>query len=127
MNDKKITLINAQKAAAAIGPYSHAALANGFLFLSGQLGLDPKLMLLPEGIEAQTHQALKNIQEILAANQKSFSNVVKTTIFLKNMSDFPSVNVIYGNYFNGHLPARSCVAVAELPKNALIEIEVIAY
>lgn len=115
--------INSANAPAAIGPYSQAVAANGFLFLSGQLGLEPASMILPEGIEAQTHQVFKNIKAILNQAGKDFSDVVKTTVFLTNMEHFTAVNIIYGNYFGDHRPARSCIAVAQLPKNALIEIE----
>lgn len=126
MKHKKITLITSAQAPIAIGPYSQAALVNDILFLSGQLGMDPHTMQLVEGIEAQTHQALKNCAVILAQANKTFEDVIKTTIFLKSMDDFATVNIIYSNYFTNHLPARSCVAVSELPKNGLIEIELIA-
>lgn len=115
--------INSPGAPAAIGPYSHAVSANGFIFLSGQLGLAPQTMVLVEGLEAQTHQTLKNIQAVLATLNKDFSDVIKTTIFLTNMNDFAAVNIIYGDYFKDHRPARSTIAVAQLPKGALIEIE----
>ena len=118
--------INTAHAPAAIGPYSQAVSSSGFLFLSGQLGLDPASMILAEGIEAQTHQIFKNIKAILQEADKDFSQIVKTTIFLTNMDDFALVNVIYGDYFGDHRPARSTVAVSRLPKNALIEIECIA-
>ena len=118
--------INTAQAPAAIGPYSQAVHSEGFLFLSGQLGLDPQTMQLHEGVEAQTHQALKNISAVLSADQKDFSHVIKTTIFLINMDDFAAVNIIYANYFANHRPARSTIAVGRLPKNALIEIECIA-
>ena len=121
-----MTYVNSANAPAAIGPYSQAIVANGILFLSGQLGLDPHSMQLADGIEAQTHQVLKNIKAVLAADNKNFSNVVKATIFLINMDDFAQVNIIYADYFGDHRPARSCIAVARLPKNALIEIECIA-
>ncbi len=121
-----MTYVNSANAPAAIGPYSQAIVANGILFLSGQLGLDPNSMQLADGIEAQTHQVLKNIKAVLAADNKNFSNVVKATIFLINMDDFAQVNIIYADYFGDHRPARSCIAVARLPKNALIEIECIA-
>lgn len=126
MKHKQITLISTLHAPVAIGPYSQAALVNNLLFLSGQLGIDPQTMQLVEGIEAQTHQALKNCAAILAQTDKTFEDVIKTTIFLKSMNDFATVNIIYANYFANHLPARSCVAVSELPKNGLIEIELIA-
>lgn len=115
--------INSPNAPAAIGPYSHAVSAHGFIFLSGQLGLDPQTMTLVEGLEAQTHQTFKNIQAVLHTLNKDFSDVIKTTIFLINMNDFAHVNIIYGNYFGNARPARSTIAVAQLPKNGLIEIE----
>lgn len=118
--------VNSANAPAAIGPYSQAIAINGILFLSGQLGLDPNSMQLADGIEAQTHQAFKNIKAVLSAGNKNFSDVAKTTIFLTNMDDFAQVNIIYADYFGDHRPARSCVAVSRLPKNALIEIECIA-
>jgi 2-iminobutanoate/2-iminopropanoate deaminase len=118
--------VNTANAPAAIGPYSQAIAAHQMLFLSGQLGLDPNSMQLLDGIEAQTHQALKNMKAVLTAGNKNFSHVVKTTIFLINMDDFAQVNIIYADYFGDHRPARSCVAVARLPKNALIEIDCIA-
>jgi len=118
--------INSANAPAAIGPYSQAVSVNGFLFLSGQLGLDPASMILLDGVEAQAHQIFRNIKAILAENQKDFSHIVKTTIFLTSMDDFALVNVIHADYFGDHRPARSTIAVARLPKNALIEIECIA-
>lgn len=123
---KKIITLNATHAPAALGPYSHAAIAHGFIFVSGQLGLEAEKMILPEGIEAQTHLVFKNIAAILTSCNKTFADIVKTTIFLKNMNDFAGVNIIYANYFSDHRPARSCIEVARLPKDALIEIEVIA-
>ena len=84
-------------------------------------------MVLAPSVDAQTHQIFKNIQAILAADNKTLKNIVKTTIFLTNMDDFNTVNIIYGDYFADHRPARSCVAVSRLPKNALIEIECIAW
>lgn len=115
--------INSLGAPAAIGPYSHAVSANGFIFLSGQLGLDPQTMTLVEGLETQTHQTFKNIKAVLSTLNKDFSDVIKTTIFLINMNDFTQVNIIYADYFGDHRPARSTIAVAQLPKGALIEIE----
>jgi 2-iminobutanoate/2-iminopropanoate deaminase len=115
--------INSPGAPAAIGPYSHAVSANGFIFLSGQLGLDPQTMTLVEGLEAQTHQTFKNIQAVLATLNKDLSHVIKTSIFLINMDDFAQVNIIYADYFDDHRPARSTIAVKQLPKNGLIEIE----
>lgn len=118
--------IFAQNAPAAIGPYCHAKLVNGLLFTSGQLGLDPATGTLPEGVEAQAEQSLKNLGAVLAAAGMDYADVVKTTVFLANMEDFGAVNAIYGTYFPAEPPARSCVAVKTLPKNALVEIEVIA-
>ncbi len=118
--------ISAQNAPAAIGPYCHAKLVGGLLFTSGQLGLDPVTGTLPEGIEAQTKQSLENLGAVLAAAGLGYGDVVKTTVFLANMEDFGAVNEIYAGYFPKEPPARSCVAVKTLPKNALVEIEVVA-
>ncbi len=119
-------IIQTQNATTAIGPYSQAITAGGFLFTSGQLGINPDTgMLLPD-IEGQTKQSLLNIQAILAVAGYRKEDVVKTVVYLKNMSDFATVNGIYAGFFGGHKPARSCVGVSELPKGGLIEIEVIA-
>lgn len=118
--------ISAQNAPAAIGPYCHAKLVGGLLFTSGQLGLDPATETLPEGIGAQTKQSLENLGAVLAAAGLGYGDVVKTTVFLANMEDFGAVNEIYAGYFPKEPPARSCVAVKTLPKNALVEIEVVA-
>lgn len=113
-------------APAAIGPYVQGVDAGALVFTSGQLGLDPATGTLPEGIEAQTHQSLKNLGAILAAAGLGYENVVKTTVFVKDLADFGTVNGIYATYFTAALPARSCVQVAALPKDALVEIECIA-
>lgn len=118
--------INAPKAPAAVGPYVHAVEAGNMVFTSGQLGLIPETGLLPEGIEAQTHQALKNLGAVLEAVGLGYQDVVRTMVFLDNMDDFAVVNGIYAEYFTGEAPARSCVEVARLPKGGLIEIEAIA-
>jgi 2-iminobutanoate/2-iminopropanoate deaminase len=118
--------INAKNAPAAVGPYVHAVKAGDMVFTSGQLGLDPVTGNLPEGVEAQAHQSLKNLRAVLMAAGLSYSDVVKTTVFLDNMNDFAAINTIYAEYFTGEAPARSCVEVAKLPKGALIEIEAIA-
>lgn len=118
--------IHAQKAPAAVGPYVHAAEAGNLVFTSGQLGLDPVDGTLPEGIEAQTHQALKNLGAVLEAAGLGYQDVVRTMVFLDNMDDFSAVNEIYAQYFQKEVPARSCVEVARLPKGGLIEIEAIA-
>ena len=120
------TVISTVKAPAAIGPYSQAIQTGDMLFTSGQLGLDPKTGSLPEGIQAQTSQALANVNAILKEAGFTKENVVKTTVFLKDMTDFGAVNEIYADFFGDHKPARSCVEVARLPKNGLVEIEVVA-
>lgn len=119
-------IIQTQNAAAAIGPYSQAITAGGFLFTSGQLGLNPDTGALLPDISGQTKQSLLNIQAILEVAGFRKEDVVKTVIYLKNMSDFATVNGIYAEFFGEHKPARSCVGVSELPKGGLIEIEVIA-
>lgn len=118
--------INADQAPAAVGPYVHAVEARGMIFTSGQLGLDPADGTLPEGIEAQTHQSLKNLQAVLKAGGSDLDHVVKTTVFLDDINDFGAVNAIYAEYFKNEVPARSCVEVAKLPKGGLVEIEAIA-
>lgn len=118
--------INAPKAPAAVGPYVHAVEANGLIFTSGQLGLIPESGILPEGIEAQTHQSLKNIAAVLEAAGSDLKHVVKTNVFLEDINDFAKVNDIYAKYFEEDMPARSCVEVSKLPKGGLVEIEVIA-
>ncbi len=111
----------------AIGPYSPAIKVGNFVFISGQLGLDPKTNELKPTLEEQTEQALINLSEILSSIGLSLDNVVKTTIFLVNMEDFQKVNEIYSKFFKEPYPARSTIAVRSLPRNALIEIEAIAY
>jgi len=123
---KQRTVISTPQAPAAIGPYSQAIRTGDLLFASGQLGLDPATGNLVNGIEAQTRQALTNLQAVLAAAGGSVANVVKTTIFLADMADFATVNAIYGEVFRHEPPARSTVQVAALPKGGLVEIEVIA-
>lgn len=120
-------IISTSNAPAAIGPYSQAIRAGQFLFASGQLGLDPTSGELREGIEAQTRQALANMQAVLAEAGATVANVVKTTIFLADMADFAVVNRIYGEVFGHEPPARSTVQVAALPKNGLVEIEMIVF
>ena len=122
----KKTVITAQNAPAAVGPYSHAVMAGDVLFTSWQLGLDPATGELKEGVEAQTTQALENLKAVLEAAGLSMKNVVKTVVFLDNMGDFAAVNAIYATYFEGDTPARSCVQVAALPKGGLVEIEAVA-
>ena len=118
--------IHTDRAPAAVGPYSQAVRAGNLLITSGQLGLDPLTGNLPEGVEAQTKQSLENIGTILTEAGLSLTNVVKTTVFIRNMDDFARVNGIYASFFGEHKPARSCVEVSALPKNGLVEIEAIA-
>ena len=122
----KRSVVSTSNAPAAIGPYSQAIHAGQFLFASGQLGLDPATGDLREGIEAQTRQALTNLQAVLAEAGATVANVVKTTIFLADLAHFATVNQLYGEVFGHEPPARSTVQVAALPKGGLVEIEVIA-
>jgi len=116
-----------QDAPAPIGPYSQAIKAGNLLFCSGQIPLDPKSGLVVDGdVRAQTKQVMLNVEAVLKAGGAGFENIAKTTIFLKSMGDFPMVNEIYGTYFKGTPPARSTVEVARLPKDVLVEIEVLA-
>lgn len=118
--------VKTKNAPQAIGPYSQAVIANGFIFCSGQIGIDPKTGNLAEGLENQTKQIIKNIEAVLKEAGLNLECIVKTTIFLTNINDFAKVNEIYGSFFTNHNPARSTIAVAALPKGALIEIEAIA-
>ena len=120
------SIIHTDHAPAAVGPYSQAVLTGGLLLTSGQLGLNPETGILPEGVEAQAAQALQNIGAILAEAGYERTDVVKTTIFIRNMGDFAAVNRIYAGFFGDHKPARSCVEVSALPKGGLVEIEAIA-
>ena len=121
-----MAIIHTDRAPAAVGPYSQAIRAGNLLITSGQLGLEPETGNLPEGVEAQTEQSLKNVDAILAEAGLARTDVIKTTVFIRNMGDFAAVNRIYAAYFGDHKPARSCVEVSALPKNGLVEIEVIA-
>lgn len=119
--------INTKKAPGAIGPYSQAIQAGDFVYTSGQLGLDPATGSFPEGdIKEQTRQSLSNVEAILQEAGLSMANVVKTTVFLADMGDFAEMNSVYAEFFQKPYPARSAVAVKTLPKNALVEIEVVA-
>lgn len=121
------TVINTNGAPQAIGPYSQAIKANGFLFVSGQIPLDPVSgQIVYGGVELQTYQVLNNLKAILAHEGLSFDNVVKTTVFLKDMEDFAVVNKVYAQYFTTEAPARACVEVARLPRDVSVEIEAIA-
>jgi len=114
------------KAPAAIGPYSQGVIVNNLFFSSGQIPLTANGEMVSGDIEAQVHQVFKNIQAVLESAGASLDTVVKTTLYIKNMEDFPVINEIYASYFKDHRPARSCVEVARLPKDALIEMEVVA-
>ena len=121
-----MTHVSTPNAPAALGPYSQAVDTGSTVYCSGQLGLDPATGNLADGVQAQTHQALKNLQAVLNEAGLSLDNVVKTTVFVQDLADFGTVNEIYGTYVHGGFPARSCVQIAALPKNALVEIECIA-
>jgi 2-iminobutanoate/2-iminopropanoate deaminase len=125
------THISTSDAPAAIGPYSQAIRIGQFIYASGQIALDPATgTLTGEDVEAQTHRVFQNIQAVLAAANTSLAHVVKTTVFLAHMSDFSAMNAVYASYFaqtGSPAPARSTVAVAELPRSALVEIECVAY
>jgi 2-iminobutanoate/2-iminopropanoate deaminase len=121
------SVVQTEIAPKAIGPYSQAIVANGFVFCSGQIPLDPTTGAIVEGgIEAQTHQVLKNLSAVLQAAGTNLNQVVKTTVFLQSMSDFAAMNAIYATYFTQNPPGRSTVEVAKLPRAALVEIEVVA-
>lgn len=121
------TIIHTDNAPKAIGPYSQAVQVGPFVYTSGQLGLDPETGEFPEGVAAQAKQSLANVKAILEEAGVSLADVVKTTVFLKDMNDFATVNEVYASFFEAPYPARSAVEVARLPKDALVEIEVIAY
>lgn len=118
--------ISTDKAPGAIGPYSQAIDAGAFVFISGQIPVDPATGNIPEGITAQTTQSLANVRAILAEAGLTVANVVKTTVFLADMADFGPMNEVYASVFTAPFPARSAVAVKTLPQNVLVEIEVIA-
>ncbi len=121
------TKVSTTSAPAALGPYSQAIALDGMVFASGQIALDPSSGQLVEGdVQAQTHRVLQNLTAVLEAAGSSLSNVVKTTVFLTSMSNFTAMNEVYATYFGDEPPARSTVAVAELPKGAQVEIEAIA-
>ena len=118
-------VISTPNAPAAIGPYAQGYIANGMVFTSGQLPVDPAAGPMPEGITAQAEQSCKNVGAVLAAGGTGLGSVIKTTCFLADMNDFAAFNEVYARYFI-NCPARSCVAVKALPKNALCEIEAVA-
>ncbi len=119
-------IISTDKAPAAIGPYSQAVMTNGLLFTSGVIPIIPATgELVQGGIEAQAEQAIGNLAALIEAAGADIKNTVKTVVFIKNMDDFATINEIYSRYFDGECPARSCVEVARLPKDVLIEIEAV--
>jgi 2-iminobutanoate/2-iminopropanoate deaminase len=123
----QLTQISTDQAPAAIGPYSQAIRCGQFIYTAGQIPLDPTSgEIVGADVQAQTHQVLQNLQAVLTSAGSSLANVVKTTVFLSSMSDFQAMNAIYATYFGQPAPARSTVAVAELPRKALVEIECIA-
>jgi 2-iminobutanoate/2-iminopropanoate deaminase len=119
-------IVSTDAAPPALGPYSQAVIAGDLIFAAGQLGIDPQTGKLAEGIEAQTRQALTNLSAVLEAASGSLGRVVKATVFLAHMEDFAAMNTVYGEFFPPQPPARSTVEVAQLPRGALVEIEVIA-
>lgn len=121
------TVVNTDKAPGAIGPYSQGIKAGGFLFVSGQMPVDPaKNAVVEGGIKVQTAQVLENMKAILGSEGLTMDSVAKTTVFLKDLNDFQAVNEIYGLYFKEQAPARACVQVVKLPKDVMVEIEGIA-
>lgn len=118
--------ISTDKAPAAIGPYSQAIEVNGMIFTSGVIPVNPATGEIPAGVEAQAEQAFSNMAALLQEGGTSIEAVIKTTVFIKDMNDFAKINEIYARYFTGTFPARSCVEVARLPKDVLLEVEAIA-
>lgn len=118
--------VQTSKAPAAIGPYSQGIIVNNMFYSSGQIPLTTEGAMVEGDVKVQTHQVFKNLQAVLEEAGASLETVVKATVFIKNMDDFAAINEVYGEYFNTHKPARSCVEVARLPKDALVEIEVVA-
>lgn len=120
-------VVHTDKAPKAIGPYEQAIKVGGFVYTAGQIPIDPKTGALIEGgVTAQTRQVLENLKAVLEAAGSSMERVVKATVFLRHMADFPAMNEVYGEYFSSAKPARSTVAAAELPRGALIEIDLVA-
>lgn len=119
-------VVQTNEAPAAIGPYSQGIIVNNLFFSSGQIPLTASGEMIQGDVKEQTHQVFKNLKAVLEEAGASFETVVKATVFIKNMDDFQIINNVYGEYFSVHKPARSCVEVARLPKDALVEIEVIA-
>ncbi|TWD89582.1 endoribonuclease L-PSP [Neobacillus bataviensis] len=119
-------VVQTNQAPAAIGPYSQGIVVNNLFYSSGQIPLTAEGIMVTGDVKEQTHQVFKNLQAVLAEAGASLETVVKATVFIKNMDEFAAVNEVYGEYFSTHKPARSCVEVARLPKDALVEIEVVA-
>jgi 2-iminobutanoate/2-iminopropanoate deaminase len=127
VEDRVIETVATDRGPKAIGPYSQAIRANGFVFLSGQIPLDPKTQQVVEGdVAVQTERVLENLKGIVEAAGSALHHVVKTTVFLADMNDFAAMNEVYARYFAAHPPARSTVEVARLPKNVRVEIDLIA-
>lgn len=120
-------VISTKNAPSAIGPYSQAIEINGMVYTSGVIPVVPETGELPEGVEAQAEQAFKNLTNLVADSGSKVENIVKTTVFIKEMNDFGKINEIYKKYFKEPFPARSCVEVARLPKDVLLEVEAIAF
>lgn len=121
-------IISTSNAPAAIGPYSQATRLGNLVFTSGQIPIVPATGQIAEGdVQAQTRQSLENLKAVLEAAGTKLENVLKATVFIKDMNEFPKINEIYGQYFAANQPARSCVEVARLPKDVLVEIEAVAY
>ncbi|MFZ7946904.1 MULTISPECIES: 2-iminobutanoate/2-iminopropanoate deaminase [Bacillaceae] len=118
--------VQTNQAPAAIGPYSQGIIVNNLFYSSGQIPLTAEGTMVTGDVKEQTHQVFRNLQAVLAEAGASLETVVKATVFIKNMDEFAAVNEVYGEYFSEHKPARSCVEVARLPKDALVEIEVVA-
>lgn len=122
--DKKV--ISTAKAPAAIGPYSQAIEVNGMIFTSGMIPINPETGEIVDGLQEQAKQALTNVKSLLESQGSEMGKIIKTTVFIKDMNDFAKINEVYATFFDGDYPARSCVEVARLPKDVLIEIEAIA-
>lgn len=119
-------VISTDKAPAAIGPYSQAIKVNGMVYTSGQIPVNPATGAIPEGPVEQARQALENLKNLLEEAGSGMNHVVKTTVFIKDMNDFAKINEVYATFFEGAFPARSCVEVARLPKDVLVEVEAVA-
>lgn len=126
MEEYIMKTVATDKAPAAIGPYSQAQIVGNLVYTSGQIGINPATGAIVEGLEAQAEQVFTNLSELLKAAGSDMSKVVKTTVFIKNMNDFAAINAVYAKFFTEPFPARSCVEVARLPKDVLLECEVIA-